>query len=163
MVLTKMTERTEECLGTKVNDAIVAVPSYFSDSQRQATRDAGSVTEFVLTYFGKSTSHNEYNADLNWMFKIGWPNFSWPPSLWMRSRLQRVRLPFAARLTFTTFWLRAARDMNQEIVRTDDFDFWWKILTPVLIRCTLCSTCFHPLLLEDSLYDKIVPARRKPR
>ena len=58
---------TKECLGTKANDAIVAVPAYSGDSQRQATRDAGSVTEFVLTYFGKGTAHNEYYADAKWM------------------------------------------------------------------------------------------------
>ena len=31
-------------LGNKVNDAVVTVPTYFNDSQRQATKDAGSVS-----------------------------------------------------------------------------------------------------------------------
>ena len=31
-------------LGNKVNDAVVTVPAYFNDSQRQATKDAGSIS-----------------------------------------------------------------------------------------------------------------------
>merc|ERR1712149_107574 len=43
MILTKMKETAEAYLGTKVNDAVVTVPAYFNDSQRQATKDAGSI------------------------------------------------------------------------------------------------------------------------
>jgi len=43
MVLVKMKETAEAYLGTKVNDAVVTVPAYFNDSQRQATKDAGSI------------------------------------------------------------------------------------------------------------------------
>lgn len=43
MVLTKMREIAEVYLGGKVNDAVVTVPAYFNDSQRQATKDAGSI------------------------------------------------------------------------------------------------------------------------
>ncbi|CCF60540.1 hypothetical protein KAFR_0K01860 [Kazachstania africana CBS 2517] len=43
MVLTKMKETAENYLGTKVNDAVVTVPAYFNDSQRQATKDAGTI------------------------------------------------------------------------------------------------------------------------
>merc|ERR1711903_433746 len=43
MVLTKMKETAEAYLGTKVNDAVVTVPAYFNDSQRQATKDAGAI------------------------------------------------------------------------------------------------------------------------
>merc|ERR1712196_581263 len=43
MVLTKMKETAEAYLGGKVNDAVVTVPAYFNDSQRQATKDAGSI------------------------------------------------------------------------------------------------------------------------
>ncbi|KAF4660112.1 70-kilodalton heat shock protein [Perkinsus olseni] len=43
MVLIKMRETAEAFLGTKVNDAVVTVPAYFNDSQRQATKDAGSI------------------------------------------------------------------------------------------------------------------------
>jgi L1 cell adhesion molecule like protein len=43
MVLTKMKEIAEAYLGKKVKDAVVTVPAYFNDSQRQATKDAGVI------------------------------------------------------------------------------------------------------------------------
>eukprot|EP00396_MALV-II-16_sp_LP-1_P000292 gene293-142_t len=41
MVLTKMKETAEAYLGSEVKQAVVTVPAYFNDSQRQATKDAG--------------------------------------------------------------------------------------------------------------------------
>merc|ERR1712013_868013 len=43
MVLTKMKETAEAYLGCDVKDAVVTVPAYFNDSQRQATKDAGII------------------------------------------------------------------------------------------------------------------------
>ena len=43
MVLTKMKETAEAYLGQKVTDAVITVPAYFNDSQRQATKDAGYI------------------------------------------------------------------------------------------------------------------------
>jgi len=43
MVLTKMKETAEAYLGKKVKNAVVTVPAYFNDSQRQATKDAGAI------------------------------------------------------------------------------------------------------------------------
>merc|ERR1712079_535788 len=43
MVLTKMKETSEAYLGCDVKDAVVTVPAYFNDSQRQATKDAGII------------------------------------------------------------------------------------------------------------------------
>ena len=43
MVLTKMKETAESYLGYSVTDAVVTVPAYFNDSQRQATKDAGVI------------------------------------------------------------------------------------------------------------------------
>merc|ERR1712218_605550 len=43
MVLTKMKETAEAYLGKAVKDAVVTVPAYFNDSQRQATKDAGVI------------------------------------------------------------------------------------------------------------------------
>jgi len=43
MVLTKMKETAESFLGTTVRDAVITVPAYFNDSQRQATKDAGTI------------------------------------------------------------------------------------------------------------------------
>merc|ERR1719479_582345 len=44
MVLTKMKETAEAFLGTNISDAVVTVPAYFNDSQRQATKDAGVIS-----------------------------------------------------------------------------------------------------------------------
>jgi len=44
MVLTKMKETAEAYLGHEVKDAVVTVPAYFNDSQRQATKDAGVIS-----------------------------------------------------------------------------------------------------------------------
>jgi molecular chaperone DnaK len=43
MILQKMRQTAEEYLGEKVTEAVVTVPAYFNDSQRQATKDAGRV------------------------------------------------------------------------------------------------------------------------
>ncbi|XP_035722173.1 heat shock protein 68-like [Vespa mandarinia] len=43
MVLTKMKETAEAYLGQTVRDAVITVPAYFNDSQRQATKDAGAI------------------------------------------------------------------------------------------------------------------------
>lgn len=43
MVLTKMKQTAEAFLGRSVSDAVITVPAYFNDSQRQATKDAGSI------------------------------------------------------------------------------------------------------------------------
>ena len=43
MVLSKMKEVAESYIGESVKDAVVTVPAYFNDSQRQATKDAGAI------------------------------------------------------------------------------------------------------------------------
>jgi L1 cell adhesion molecule like protein len=43
MILIKMKEIAESYLGTQVTDAVITVPAYFNDSQRQATKDAGAI------------------------------------------------------------------------------------------------------------------------
>eukprot|EP00698_Gefionella_okellyi_P012997 TRINITY_DN352_c1_g1_i1.p1 TRINITY_DN352_c1_g1~~TRINITY_DN352_c1_g1_i1.p1 ORF type:complete len:665 (-),score=188.68 TRINITY_DN352_c1_g1_i1:87-2081(-) len=43
MVLTKMKETAEQFLGQPVKNAVVTVPAYFNDAQRQATKDAGTI------------------------------------------------------------------------------------------------------------------------
>ena len=43
MILTKLKEAAEAYLGQKVTDAVITVPAYFNDAQRQATKDAGRV------------------------------------------------------------------------------------------------------------------------
>ncbi len=43
MILQKMKQTAEDYLGTKVTQAVITVPAYFNDSQRQATKDAGKI------------------------------------------------------------------------------------------------------------------------
>jgi len=43
MVLQKMKQTAEEKLGEKITEAVITVPAYFNDSQRQATKDAGKI------------------------------------------------------------------------------------------------------------------------
>lgn len=43
MILTKMKQTAEDYLGEKIKDAVITVPAYFNDSQRQATKDAGKI------------------------------------------------------------------------------------------------------------------------
>ena len=43
MILTRMRETASEFLGTQVTDAVITVPAYFNDAQRQATKEAGKV------------------------------------------------------------------------------------------------------------------------
>ncbi|KXN92711.1 hypothetical protein AN958_06989 [Leucoagaricus sp. SymC.cos] len=48
MVLTKMKETAEAYLGHKVTHAVVTVPAYFNDAQRQATKDAGTIAGLTV-------------------------------------------------------------------------------------------------------------------
>jgi len=43
MILTKLKEAAEAYLGQKVTEAVITVPAYFNDAQRQATKDAGKI------------------------------------------------------------------------------------------------------------------------
>ena len=43
MILQKMKKTAEDYLGTEVTDAVITVPAYFNDSQRQATKEAGEI------------------------------------------------------------------------------------------------------------------------
>ena len=44
MVLSKMKEVAEAYLGNEVKNSVVAVPAYYNDIQRQATKDAGAIS-----------------------------------------------------------------------------------------------------------------------
>lgn len=48
MVLQKMKDIAEKVIGTTVKDAVVTVPAYFNDAQRQATKDAGSIAGLTV-------------------------------------------------------------------------------------------------------------------
>ena len=46
MVLAKLKADAESYLGTKITEAVITVPAYFNDAQRQATKDAGTIAGF---------------------------------------------------------------------------------------------------------------------
>lgn len=48
MILQKMKKTAEEFLGTDVTEAVVTVPAYFNDSQRQATKEAGEIAGLTI-------------------------------------------------------------------------------------------------------------------
>ncbi len=48
MILQKLKRDAEDYLGEKVNEAVITVPAYFNDSQRQATKDAGKIAGFEV-------------------------------------------------------------------------------------------------------------------
>ncbi|MDP3058638.1 MAG: Hsp70 family protein, partial [bacterium] len=57
MILRKMKQDAEAFLGTTVDKAVITVPAYFSDSQRQATKDAGKIAGLeVLRIINEPTS-----------------------------------------------------------------------------------------------------------
>ncbi len=43
MILQKLKSDAENYLGEKVTEAVITVPAYFNDAQRQATKDAGKI------------------------------------------------------------------------------------------------------------------------
>merc|ERR1712232_1155106 len=65
MILLKMKETAEAYLGGKVNDAVVTVPAYFNESQRQATKGAGTISGMnVLRTINEPTAAaNAYGLD----------------------------------------------------------------------------------------------------
>lgn len=57
MVLIKMKETAEAYLGVQIKDAVITVPAYFNDSQRQATKDAGKIAAInVLRIINEPTA-----------------------------------------------------------------------------------------------------------
>ena len=58
MVLTKMKEIAENYLGTKVTDAVITVPAYFNDAQRQSTKDAGTISGMNVSYLDGFINHD---------------------------------------------------------------------------------------------------------
>jgi len=48
MVLQKLKRQAEKYLGTEITEAVITVPAYFNDSQRQATKDAGTIAGLTV-------------------------------------------------------------------------------------------------------------------
>jgi molecular chaperone DnaK len=67
MILQKMRQTAEDYLGEQISDAVVTVPAYFNDSQRQATKDAGRIAGLnVLRIINEPTAASlAYGLDKN--------------------------------------------------------------------------------------------------
>lgn len=72
MILKKLKQDAEAYLGEKITDAVITVPAYFNDSQRQATKDAGRIAGLnVLRIINEPTSASlAYGLDKNKNQKI---------------------------------------------------------------------------------------------
>src|ERR1700755_165436 len=72
-ILTKMKETAEAYLGSKVTQAVITVPAYFNDAQRQATKDAGKIAGLeVLRIINEPTAAAlAYGLDKKGSGKIG--------------------------------------------------------------------------------------------
>ncbi|GKD46743.1 putative heat shock protein 70 family protein, partial [Tanacetum coccineum] len=72
MILVKMKETAEAYLGKVVKNAVVTVPAYFNDSQRQATKDAGAISVFDLGGGTFDVSLLKSAEGVNFEFKRRW-------------------------------------------------------------------------------------------
>ena len=64
-ILQKMKETAESYLGNKVTQAVITVPAYFNDSQRQATKDAGKIAglEVLRIIYAPTAAALAYGLD----------------------------------------------------------------------------------------------------
>ena len=83
MVLTKMKETAEAYLGVDVKDAVVTVPAYFNDSQRQATKVCNVSEIFLLNSLKKKGS--VYLLNLGLLLYLGANKFIFVK--WMKKTL----------------------------------------------------------------------------
>ena len=57
MIFKKIKTTAESYLGAEVTDAVISVPAYYNDSQREATRNAGTV---VMFHYYMAVSHRDW-------------------------------------------------------------------------------------------------------
>ena len=81
MILVKMKEVAEAYLGKKVENAVVTVPAYFNDAQRQATKDAGTIAGLnVLRIINEPTAAAiAYGLDKKAKVRIKRTQYTPPP------------------------------------------------------------------------------------
>src|SRR3989338_7669259 len=70
-VLMKMKKTAEDYLGEPVTEAVITVPAYFNDSQRQATKDAGKIAGLeVKRIINEPTRSEEHTSELQTQFHL---------------------------------------------------------------------------------------------
>lgn len=82
MVLQKMKQTAEDYLGTEVTEAVITVPAYFSDAQRQATKEAGEIAGLSVkrivnepTAAALAYGLDKSNKDISAVFDLGGGTF----------------------------------------------------------------------------------------
>ena len=65
MILRKLKKDAEDYIGEAVTDAVITVPAYFSDAQRQATKDAGRIAGLNVLRMSQPLrhSHTDWTTD----------------------------------------------------------------------------------------------------
>ena len=134
MVLLKMKETAEVYLGTTVNNAVITVPAYFNDSQRQATKDVGTTSGMnVLCIINEPTAAAiAYGLDKKvvgarnvFIFDLGGGTFDFlsSPSRWVssRSRPPLVTPILVARISITASSATSSRSSSARTRRVRGF------------------------------------------
>jgi len=115
MVLSKMKDVAEQYLGDTVKNAVITVPAYFNDSQRQATKDAGSIaglnvlriinepTAAAIAYGLDKKTASATSSSSTWAAAPLTSRSSPSRRASLRSRPRRATRTWAAR-TLTTAW-----------------------------------------------------------
>ena len=121
MILQKLKADAEAYLGQPVNQAVITVPAYFSDSQRQATKDAGKIAGLeVLRIINEPTAAAlAYGVDKESVRSM-YPSWISARAFWRFCPLQVI--PTSAAMTSTsassTGWLTSSRSPTALTCRT---------------------------------------------
>lgn len=111
-----------------------------------------TVSSLVLALLTKSTGHNDYYADLSWMFSVWLEAFALAPQVWFLLSAGQVDegaahfggLTLAASVVFGLFWGRVARDRYAEFEKDGEHRFFQGILLAAFIR--ICFCCVYVYL-----------------
>lgn len=150
MVLTKMKETAEAYLGKKVTHAVVTVPAYFNDAQRQATKDAGIIAGKHFEYFSSSffaPALNSHVSSLTRVF-VFFQCFSCPAILPVRSILV-IGFSFVSLVKFVS------------INYFSLFRFWSIRVFDILSILDFCLLIFTKLPCRATVTQKLKLARYK--
>ena len=127
MVLSKMKQIAEAYLGKEVKNAVITVPAYFNDSQRQATKDAGVIAGLnVMRIINEPTAAaiayglDQKGGEKNILiFDLGGGTFD-VSLLSIEDGIFEVRTTriWAARTSITVWWSTSARSSSASSART---------------------------------------------
>ena len=131
-ILTNLKKSAEEYLGEKVTDAVITVPAYFNDSQRQATKDAGKVAGLnVLRIINEPTAASlAYGLDKKGdekvaVFDLGGGTFdvsdhwNWE-TVFLKSKPPMAILIWVVRILICAWWI--TWQMNLRRIRESIFE-----------------------------------------